>query len=323
MRWSRAFIALLAAALSPSVASEADAWRKGQEAVAAKRWVEAVLHFREVRQAHPEQARGWLMEGYALGMAGRRDDALGCFREVLDRDPSQPDALFFLAEEDRRRHDDTAALAKLNRIGTVPENLYQSYHQAKGALLVMTNGDPATAAKHLEIGQPLPPDLRTLLALARLRSGSPGPVNALLTSGCVAAGPSGPSTSEWLACLDSEYCGELLDERLEIAGRLVFREEKPSPTDASGRMFARTKLFETTNLSVPLRPGEDGPTLYARWGDWPVALLALGLALATGRALFAPASRRRRHPRSVDPPAPGDEESVLRDGEAVDGSLRG
>jgi apolipoprotein N-acyltransferase len=56
--------------------------------------------------------------------------------------------------------------------------------------------------------------------------------------------------------------------------------------DARGVVLEQTLIFEQRTLSVDIPRARAGPTLYTRFGDWPLALVYAFLVVQAGRVLI-------------------------------------
>ena len=163
---------------------------------------------------------GWVMVGYCQWSAGRFTEALVQFEKALEIDPTQADALYYMAENARREGELQTALQYLARIRDVPESLEISYNHLAGVLLVLTGQSSEQAARHLEHVVVMDNAAKVLLSLAYLRSGEQERARPLLADLCTSASDTvGPES--WLRCLDQDYCGELAGQRLEILRLLL------------------------------------------------------------------------------------------------------
>jgi hypothetical protein len=196
-----------------------EAWRKGLAAMDSEDWISAARHFRTYREKYPDRVNPWVMEAYCRARLGDSAETIRLYEAALERDPNDPDALFGLSDLTWRDDDRNAALERLLRIRDVREDLRVPYHHFLGILRVLLDNDPAAAIDDFSHVPGLDASSSTLLALAHLRRGDVAAAEPALAAAC-ARDPSETLLTAWIRCHDIEYCGDLLEQRLEILRRL-------------------------------------------------------------------------------------------------------
>lgn len=201
-------------------------WDQGQAAVAQENWTAAAESFREYREKRPESVNGYVMEGFCRKMTGEIPAARALFEKALALDPSQPHALYNLAELDWLDERPVEALARLRSIKKYPPDQEENIHHLLGLTLVATNQAPEEAALHLS--RVIEPDQGTLqfLALAWLRTHRLEAAAPVLRKLC----PTEPGESlagGWVRCAAVRMCPSTSRRIHEILRHLV---KSPSET---------------------------------------------------------------------------------------------
>jgi Flp pilus assembly protein TadD len=201
---------------------------------------EAVEAYREVLESEPENAQALNNLGFLLASQDRVDEAVVCYRRSLEIEPDNALANLNLGAILARRGEDEAAVAHLEvAVEQEPDNI--SAHRILGLVLVR-QGHTGLAIPHLErvvAAQPDQENLRRRLALAHIRLGHDEQAITHL---------------EWLAA--------------RSPGDATIHKNLGFALDRNGRHEEACRHLET---ATSLDPG-----LESAWVNWGVALAKLG-----------------------------------------------
>lgn len=203
-----------------------ESWVHGRAATRSHRYAEAAEQFRIYRERHPDDPDGWVMEGWNRKRLGEPDEADRLFRRALDLEPGQPDALYHFAERAWERRELSEARRELERIKEVPSNIEKDYHHMFGAVLALLDEDPHGALRHLHAAGRQDDATLVLEALSYVRTGQRELALRTIGSICPVIEDESRITA-WGRCLDVDYCGELLTQRLAIYAGLIESGDYP------------------------------------------------------------------------------------------------
>jgi tetratricopeptide (TPR) repeat protein len=113
MAWILSAFFLLMWVIAEDPAAEA---REAAEAMAASNFARAVVLYSDLSRSFPQNLDVRRNLGLALHSAGRYEDALGCFEEILSRTPNDRVALLFAGMELSAAHRPTEAISTLTKL---------------------------------------------------------------------------------------------------------------------------------------------------------------------------------------------------------------
>jgi tetratricopeptide (TPR) repeat protein len=90
--------------------------REAEEAMAASNFARAIVLYSDLSRSFPKNLDVRRNLGLALHSAGRYEDALGCFEEILSRTPNDRVALLFAGMELSAAHRPTEAISTLTKL---------------------------------------------------------------------------------------------------------------------------------------------------------------------------------------------------------------
>jgi tetratricopeptide (TPR) repeat protein len=217
-------------------AAAAEQLRIAEEALAARRFLDAAEILRKLVRLDRDSPRPQLMLAYALWQAQQRNEAIQALRRLIERFPANADAWFNLGNFYRAERRLDEAVAAFKRAGELQPANAASHINAAHALVQAARFEEAEAAVRSSLQRfPAEPDL--LVNLAQIQRATNRLREALATlERCVELAPqhAGYRVTRALARL------ELGDEAAALAELDAVIGEQPESPDAH---FARAQLL--------------------------------------------------------------------------------
>jgi cytochrome c-type biogenesis protein CcmH/NrfG len=217
-------------------AAAAEQLRIAEEALAARRFLDAAEILRKLVRLDRDSPRPQLMLAYALWQAQQRNEAIQALRRLIERFPANADAWFNLGNFYRAERRLDEAVAAFKRAGELQPANAASHINAAHALVQAARFEEAEAALRSSLQRfPAEPDL--LVNLAQIQRATNRLREALATlERCVELAPrhAGYRVTRALARL------ELGDEAAALAELDAVIGEQPGFPDAH---FARAQLL--------------------------------------------------------------------------------